>query len=137
MLPSGSWTAAIAATVSSTCRGGMSPSTSGSSCSVKASFPPFRHRGSDLLAVEHDALPEHRVQRPLGGERPARVLLDQRTQEVVISANRCRVGVVEPERALQPPVRRMERVRVMRSAKKESGAFQLQPGLWLPVVREL
>src|SRR4051795_3924703 len=104
----------------------MSPSTWGSSCSGKASLPPLRHRRSDLLAVEHDTLPEDGVECPLGGARPARIVLDQRTQEVVIPPNRCGLGVLESERALQPPVRRVERVRMVRSAEEESGAFELQ-----------
>src|SRR5689334_13662937 len=115
MLPSGSCTDAIASIVSETCARLISPSTSGSSWSVKAALPPLRHRGRDLLAVEDDALAEDRVQRAFGDPGPARVLLDQHAEEVVVAADGRSLGVLEAERALQPPVRRVERVRVVRA----------------------
>src|SRR5882757_8039538 len=99
MFPSGSWTDAIASTVCATSARVITPSTCGSWCSGKASLSPLGHSRCNLLAVEHHALAEHRVQRPLGDTRPTRVVLDQHAQEVVVAAYRCRLRVLQTERA--------------------------------------
>src|SRR6516162_1893451 len=127
MLPSASCTPAIASIVDCTSARVRMPPTSGSASSgVKAALPPFRSVGWDFLAVEHDALAEHRIERAFRGCGPCRSMLDQHAQEVVIFLDRCRVGVVESVHAAQPPVGRMECVRVMRAAQEEAGALELQ-----------
>ncbi len=134
MLPSGSCTDAIASIVCATCAPVRMPATSGSDRDQpRLRFPHFAIVGGDLLAVHDDALAEHRVERALGDARPARVVLDQVAEEVVVALHRRGVGVVEPVRALEPPVRRVERVRVVRTAQEEAGALDLQLELVLAV----
>src|SRR6478752_6547764 len=111
MLPSGCCTAAIASTVCAISSRLRMPATSGRVRSAKAALPPSPRRGCDLLAVQHEALAEYRVERAFADRRPTRVVLDQMTQEVVVPLDRRGIRVVEPVRALQPPVGRMERVR--------------------------
>src|SRR5690242_4107908 len=108
MLPSGCWTDAIASTVCATSSPVMIPATSGSFTSAKAALPPLGGGRRHLLAVHDEALAEHGVERALGHPRPARVVLDEMAEEVVVALHRRRVGVVEPVRALQPPVGRVE-----------------------------
>src|SRR5262245_20934947 len=116
MLPSRCWTDAIASTVCATCARVITFATSGSAAGnvslAKAALPPRRHGGRHLLAVDDEALAEHRVERAFGDGGPARVVLDEIAEEVVVALHRRGLGVVEAVRALQPPVRRMERVRV-------------------------
>src|SRR3954466_15129860 len=116
MFPSGCCTHAIPSIVCAISSGVMMPGTSGSSLRMRR----------DLFSVQHDALAEHRVERALESCRPLRVALDAHAEELVVALHRDRVGVVETERALQPPVRRVERVRVMRSALVEARALDLQ-----------
>ena len=53
--------------------------------SVKAALSPFRHRGGHLLAVDDEALAEHRVQRAVGA-RAQRGLCSIRWHEEVVVA---------------------------------------------------
>src|SRR3984893_7033236 len=135
MLPSGSCTPAMASTVWATWSLVRTPSTSGTwkRLFVKAALSPSRHRRWDLLAVQHHALAEHGVEGAFAELSPARVSFDQHAQEVVITPHRRRVGVLEAVLALQPPVRRVERVRVVRAAQEEAGSFELQLELVLAV----
>src|SRR6476660_9822443 len=126
MLPSGCCTAAIASTVCATCAPVRMPATSGVFSSPKAALPPFRARRWDLLAVHDQALAEHGVERALGDAGPTRVVLDEMTEELVVTLDRRRVGVVEAVRALQPPVRRVEGVRVVRAPQEAAGLLELQ-----------
>src|SRR5262245_53644999 len=125
MLPFGSCTDAIAATVCAIWARVRTPSTSGRVSSCKAALLPSRHGRRHFLAVEDDALAEYRVERTFGDARPPRVVLDQHAEEVVIPADGCRFRVVDAVRALEPPVRRVERVRVVRAAQEEPGALDL------------
>src|SRR3954453_16241224 len=81
------------------------------------------HGGTDLLDVDHEALAEHRVERVLEPRDPARVVLDGPAEEVVVLAYRGRV-VADAVRALQPPVRGVQCVRVVRAAQKRARASQ-------------
>src|SRR5438445_11946708 len=109
------------------------PATSGILSSTKTSLSPFRARRWDLLSVHDQALAENRVQRPLGDARPTRVVLDEVAEELVVALDRRRVGILEPVRALQPPVGRVERVRVMRAPQETAGPFELELELVLTV----
>src|SRR5215470_15290853 len=84
--------------------------------------------GPDLLwlaCVHNDALADERVERPLGGPGQRRVLHDVPDQQPVVSAGQ-RVGVVvHADRALQPPVRRVQPVRPVMPADLETGGAQL------------
>src|SRR5438876_319527 len=126
MLPSRVCTDAIASMVRATSASARMPGTCGSKLrSVKRTFSPSRSGRRDLLAVQHNALSQHRVERALGHPRPFRVALDEHAQEVVVALDRRGVGVVEAAHALQPPVRRVERVRVVRAAQVEAGPLEL------------
>src|SRR5437899_829165 len=118
MLPSGSWMVAMASTVSSNSAALTIPSTWGSRCSRVI-------RSSDLLRVEHQALAQHGVERPVEVRDPPRLTLDLVHEELVVLPHRPRAGVVEAERALQPPVRRVQRVRVVRTTKPQSRRLEL------------
>src|SRR5258708_22465078 len=126
MLPSASWIDAMASTVCATCAADITPGTSGSSSRGKAALSPSRHRGRDLLGVDHEALAEHRVERAFEGDGTARVVLDDPAEELVVLAHRRGLGVVESVRALQPPVGRVQRVRVVRAAQVEPRTFELR-----------
>src|SRR5262249_36974785 len=119
MFPVGICTEAIASMVWAMSARVTTPGTSGSSCSVKGFLPPLRAGRRRLLAVQDDTLSEHRVQCSFGNPRPPWVVLDQRTQELVVALHGHGFGVVEAVRALEPPVGRVERVRVMRAALEE------------------
>src|SRR5689334_12857167 len=133
MLPSGCCTVAIASTVSVISSRVRMPATSGRVRSAKAALPPSPRRRCDLLAVEDDALAEHRVERAFGDRSPARIVLDEMAEEVVVATDGSRVRIVEPVRALEPPVGRVECVRVVRAAQQAPRAFDLQLELVLPV----
>ena len=134
MLPSGSCTDAIASTVCATCARGEDAGDLGElvisqgfaspiSPSSAATFSPY---STTLLpSTGLSARSVTRAQRGLCSMSMA--------QEVVVAPDRRGVGVVEPVRALQPPVRRVERVRVVRAAQEEAGAFELQLELVLAV----
>ena len=68
----------------------------------------------------------HGVQRAVDGVQPRRLPHDLPHEEVVVLADRPRVGVVDTDRTLQPPVRRVQRVRVVRAAHREAGALELR-----------
>src|SRR5215475_7490823 len=71
-----------------------------------------------LARVHDDALADERVERPLGRLGQRRVLHDVPDQQ--------RVGVVvHADRALQPPVRRVQPVRPVMPADLEAGGAQL------------
>src|SRR4051794_13072976 len=125
MLPSANWIDAMASTVSSSSAAVTTPSTSGRRCS--------RVTSTDLLRINDEALAEHRVERAVEGGGPAGLAHDLVGEEVVVSAHRPRAGVVEPEGALQPPVRRVQRVRVVRAAQPQAGRLELLLELVLAV----
>src|SRR4051812_48579240 len=107
----------MASTVSSSSVAVMTPSMSVSTCS--------RVTSTDLLGVDDEALAEHGVERAVEGGGPAGLAHDLVGEEVVVLAHRPGARVVEPERALQPPVRRVQRVRVVRAAQPQPGRFEL------------
>src|SRR5690349_7094154 len=130
MLPSACCTEAIASTVARTCARLMTPGTSGRS-SRRTGAPSFRRLG-DLLDVDDEALAEHGVEPPFERREPTGVVLDRPAQEVVVLAHR-RGVVADAVRGLQPPVGRVERVRVVRAAQERPGPFELLFELVLPV----
>src|SRR5215475_1743239 len=78
-----------------------------------------------LMRVHDDALADQRVQRPLGEPGHRRVLDDVPDQQPVVGAGQ-RVAVpVHAHGALQPPVRRVQAVRVVVPADLEPGRAQL------------
>src|SRR3954469_9105276 len=104
MLPSGCCTDEIQSTVCAIWSPVRMPATSGSFNSAKTALPPSCARPWHFFPVHDQALAEHRVERAFGDARPARVVLDEVAQEVVVSLDRRGFGIVEAVRALQPPV---------------------------------
>src|SRR5215470_10176774 len=82
-------------------------------------------RAQRLMRVHDDALADHWVERPLGQPGHRRVLHDVPDQQPVIGAGQ-RVAVpVHAHDALQPPVRRVQAVRVVVPADLEPSGAQL------------
>src|SRR5215470_8549336 len=78
-----------------------------------------------LVRVHDDALADQRVERPLGQPGHRRVLHDVPDQQPVVGAGQ-RVAVpVHAHGALQPPVRRVQAVRVVVPADLEPGRAEL------------
>ncbi len=94
------------------------------------------HAAGRLLGVHDEALAEDGVERPVEGVEPRRLRRDLPHEEVVVLAHRPRVGVVHADRALEPPVRRVQRVRVVRSAEREPRGHELGLEVALPVDAE-
>src|SRR4029078_413514 len=133
MLPSDCCTDAIASTVCAIWAPVRMPATSGSFDSAKTALPPFCARPWHFFSVHDQALAEHRVERTFGDSRPPRVVLDEVAEEVVVSLDGRDFGIVEAVRALQPPVRRVERVRVVRTPEEAAGELELLLELVLTV----
>src|SRR5262249_32436627 len=69
-------------------------------------------RLAGLAGVEHQALTDQRVERPLGHPGGGRVLHDVPHQQPVVGARQRVIVVAHPDRALEPPVGRVQAVRV-------------------------
>src|SRR3954447_2670209 len=78
-----------------------------------------------LLRVDDEALAHDRVQHPVDAGEPPRVLRELPHEEVVVALRDPAVGLVDPTDAPDPPVRRVERVRVVRAAEPEAGALEV------------
>src|SRR5262245_18415547 len=66
--------------------------------------------GARFARVEHQALADERVQRTLGQLRGRRVLHDVPHEHPVVGARQRMAVVADPDRALEPPVRRVQAV---------------------------
>ena len=74
--------------------------------------------GLGLVEVEHQALADQRVERPLGPARgSARRLHDVPDQQPVVGLHQRVLVVVDADRALDPPVRRVQAVGVVRGRR--------------------
>ena len=78
-----------------------------------------------LDGVQHEALAEHRRQHPLGEAGRARLLDDVPLEEPPVAAHQRMVVVVDADRALQPPVRRVQGVGVVAAGEPQPGGAQL------------
>ena len=84
------------------------------------------HATRGLLGVHDEALADHGVQRAVDGVQPRGLPHDLPDEEVVVLADGPGVGVVDTDRALQPPIRGVERVRVVRAAHLQARARELR-----------
>ena len=134
MLPSGCCTDAIASMVCATCAAVMMPATWGrGSDQARLRFPYLAADGGTFSPYTTRLLPSTGLSARSVTLRPARVVLDQVAEELVVALHGRGVGVVEPVRALEPPVGRVERVRVVRAAEEAARAFDLRLELVLTV----
>ena len=86
-----------------------------------------------LGRVGDEALADQRVERLLGDPRGQRLLHDVPDQQLVVRPHRQRLVVVDTEGALEPPVRRVQGVRVVGAVRLESGLAHLGEQLVGPV----
>ena len=80
-----------------------------------------------LAGVHHQALPDQRVGQPIDGPCQSRRSHDVPHQQPVVGLDRRVVVVGDADRALEPPVRRVQGVGVMGGAGAETGVPQLRP----------
>src|SRR5262249_49838728 len=133
MAPAGSWTAAMLSAVARTPAASSTPGTVGTAARARGPGPawaapsrtgmralraarpaPRPHPpGGGLAGVEHQALADERVQRPLGQPGGGWALHDVPHQQPVVGAGQRMVVVAHPDRALEPPVGRVQAVRVV------------------------
>ena len=73
-----------------------------------------------LRGVVNDAFTDEWVQHPIGDTSGLRCLDDVPLQELSVGGNEPVVVVGRPDSAFQPPVRRVQRVGLMRSVEVES-----------------
>src|SRR4051812_32754107 len=78
-----------------------------------------------LVQVDHEALAEHRVQRPLRPPGDPRPLDDVPDQEAMVGARQRMIVVADTHGALDPPVRRVERVGMAAPVVHEACALSL------------
>src|SRR5947209_791812 len=94
-----------------------------------AIHPPRRR----LDRVHHQALADQRVQRLLGPPGKGRLAHDVPDQQLVVRAGQPVLVIVHADRALEPPVRRVQPVRVVVPQRGQPGpgqlGFQLDPGV--------
>src|SRR4051794_4490997 len=116
--PSGSWTASMARPESTSC---SSVRSSGSIA------------GSRLVEVDDQALPDQRVERLLGPAGGPRRLHDVPDEHAVVRLRERVVVLLDTDGALDPPVRRVQTVRVVTAVVDEAGvdglADQLRVGV--------
>src|SRR5688500_11381796 len=125
--PSGSCTAAIAAQVSATSARLKIPGTSGSSrCDIGWLLSrrcPLLER---TLGVDDEALPQDGIERLAQRRQPTGTVRQLPYEEVVVALNRPGgVGALDARRAPQPPVRRMQRVGMVRVERRQSRGGEL------------
>ena len=89
---------------------------------LPVSHPPAL--GARLHGVHHQALPDQRVQRLLGEPGHGRPAHDVPDQHPVIRAGQPVLVVVHADRALEPPVRRVQPVRVVVPERGQPGPGQ-------------
>src|SRR5438270_12018425 len=118
IIPSASWTSAMASTVVATSGASRMPGTSGS-CTSR--LPDERRRGGRLGGVHDEALADQGIEGPLDEAHGAGGLGDVPRQEAVVEPGEKGLVVVDTHRALQPPVRRVQGVGVVGARELEAG----------------
>src|SRR6202042_3624048 len=117
MAPSGCWPAAMLRPVASTCSAVRTPGTDGSTepggtRAGRAAPARLSRRGMCPLRllgrVDDEALADERIEHVLGEPGRGRLLHDVPDQHAVIGAGQRMVVVTHPDRALEPPVRRVQ-----------------------------
>src|SRR4051812_827839 len=119
-MPLASWILAIVSTVLETSSASRTPGTSGSSMHPLLGWLGRRGVRVRLGCVENDALPEQGVQGLLEQADGLRPGADVPHQEAVVQLRGQGLVVVDPDRALDPPVRGVQRVGVVRTGDLEA-----------------
>src|SRR5258708_3156095 len=112
MLPSGSWTAAIASTVASTSSKASTADASGRCIAGR-----FRH-------VQDQALAQHGVETALQVSRPGRASDHLPGQEAMVDAGQQGIVAPHPDYAFQPPVGRVQGVGMGTAAGHQAGVAE-------------
>src|SRR5438309_1910885 len=85
---------------------------------------PGRSRMGRLAQVDDQALADDRVQQPLGDPGEARGAHHVPDQQPVVTGDERVLVLLDPHGALQPPVRRVQGVRVMTGDRLEAGLLE-------------
>jgi len=112
----------------------MMPLTSGGDAQSRLRFPYFDAVGGTFSPYTTRLLPSTGFTHAFGDARPGRVVLDEVTEELVGSASPAGRRDCRGRTRTQPPVGRVERVRVVRAAQETAGSLDLLLELVLPVV---
>src|SRR5699024_6108536 len=130
--PDDFWTEAIHRPVARTASASRTPGTLGTARARTCSSLRVRTTRSGprgLAEVEHDRFAEHRVEQLLRGAGDPRPLHDVPLQELVIGLRQRVIVVLRADRALEPPVRRVQRVGAPGAGDLESCSTELVPQL--------
>src|SRR5438270_6334376 len=117
-MPSGSWTLAMVSTVAATSSASRMPPTSGS-CTRRLLWS--RQYCRRLGGVHDDALADDGIERPLDQPHGAGGVGDVPRQEAVVQPRQQGLVVIDADRALQPPVRRVQGVGVVGAGDLDAG----------------
>src|SRR4051794_7785059 len=118
IMPSASWISAMRSTVATTSSASRIPGISGS-CTGR--LLGSGQRGGRLGGVHDEALADQRVEGVLDEAHGARRVGDVPRQEAMVGAGEDVLVVVDADRALDPPVRRVQGVGVVGAGDVEAG----------------
>src|SRR5947209_100916 len=117
-MPSSSWISAMVSTVATTSSASRTPGISGS---CTGGLLRWGQRSGGLGGVHDEALADHGVERVLDETDGARRVGDVPRQEAMVEPGQRVLIVVDADRALQPPVRRVQGVGVVGAGDVKAG----------------